>query len=106
MVFDLCARKGGGVIVLLWLLFGLASGTVAHYKGHSFIGWLLLGVVFGPFALVVIACMPSNVQEPVAIDDSVEEGPERVCPFCRSWIPCSAFNLSFLPVGGHAGGRS
>ncbi len=77
------------MIVFLWLLFGLASATIAYYKGHSFIGWLLLGVLFGPFAVVVIAFIPANHPEPV-VQAEVEEGMERVCPRCRSWIPCAA----------------
>jgi hypothetical protein len=76
--------------VLFGVLFGVSSGTIAQAKGHGFLGWLFLGFIFGPFALVVVACMPSIEPVPVVLWDSVEEGEERICPYCRSWIPCAA----------------
>lgn len=37
------------------LLFGLTSGTIAAgFKNRSFFWWFLLGLIFGPFALLVI----------------------------------------------------
>jgi hypothetical protein len=42
-------------IVLLWLLFAIFSGALASSKNRTFIGWFLIGLLFGPFGLLVAA---------------------------------------------------
>jgi hypothetical protein len=74
------------LLVILIVEFGLASGTIAHFKGYRFGGWFWLGALFGPFALIVIASLPLNRLIPL----EVEEGPAQVCRHCRSWIPYAA----------------
>lgn len=54
----------GIVIVLLawlisWLAFAVFTGWIATQKGRSGCGWFLLGAIFGIFALIGIAIVPS-----------------------------------------------
>jgi len=48
--------------MLVWVLFGLICGWIAFSKDRSTGLWLLLGFVFGVFALVVIALLPDRKQ--------------------------------------------
>ena len=45
-------------IVLIWFLFGLVAAIIANSKGRGVFGWFVLGILLGPFALV-IAFLPS-----------------------------------------------
>lgn len=40
-------------IAILWALFAFFSGAIASAKKRSFFGWFLLGLLFGPFGLLV-----------------------------------------------------
>lgn len=67
---------------VFWLLCGVASAVIASDKGRSGVAWFFLGVLFGPFALVVAACL-SRIGPPA------KEGPApgtRPCPHCRERI--------------------
>ena len=39
-------------VLLIWLACGILSAVVAESKGRSGLGWFLLGLVFGVFALL------------------------------------------------------
>lgn len=58
-------------LVLIWCLFGIVAAVIANTKGRSGCGWFLLGMLFGPFALV-IALLPSMAQ--------------RECPYCAERV--------------------
>jgi hypothetical protein len=70
--------------VIIWLLFGVASALVAHAKGRSAIGWLLVGFLLGPIAFIMVL-----IRQP----DRSEQGVKlpiitltRTCPFCAEEI--------------------
>lgn len=45
-------------LALIWIMFGVTAAVIATSKGRSFIGWLILGLLFGIFALVAVCAMP------------------------------------------------
>lgn len=47
------------LLVLIWIACAVACASIASAKGHSGCLWGLLGLVFGFFALLVIAVMPA-----------------------------------------------
>ncbi len=47
-------------MLILWLLFGIVCAMISTSKGRSGCGWFLLGVLIGPFAIVV-AVLPSKI---------------------------------------------
>ena len=72
-------------IVLLWFLFGIFSAVIASGKNRSGFGWFFVGLVFGPFGLVV-AFLPANEEDPLTgIAYSV-----TTCPFCAEEIKYAA----------------
>jgi hypothetical protein len=69
------------IIVLVWFMIGAATGFIAGGKGRSDIGWFVLGILFGPFSLIVVACLPAV---------KPEETDARPCPFCAEPIKMAA----------------
>jgi predicted RNA-binding Zn-ribbon protein involved in translation (DUF1610 family) len=80
--------------ILSWLLFGVVSAVVAKKKGRSGCAWFALGVLLGPFGLILaFAATPQQGKfdaappEPVALKKCSSCGeplqPEAVrCPSC------------------------
>lgn len=50
-------------LVFIWLAFAVVCAIVASNKGRSAFGWLILGAIFGVFALIVLAFL-SNLKAP------------------------------------------
>ena len=42
------------VVILFWLVCAGFAAALAHSRGRSALGWFVLGVFFGPFALLVV----------------------------------------------------
>lgn len=50
------------MFIFIWLAFGVITALAAQARGRSFIGWLLLGCIFGVFALIAVLVM-ENIKE-------------------------------------------
>lgn len=72
--------------VLIWCLFGFVAAIIASTKGRSGCGWFLLGILLGPFALV-IAFLPSLAQKEIQIaQQQGEAGDFKKCPYCAEVV--------------------
>jgi hypothetical protein len=75
--------------ILVAILFGVVSGLLARSKGRSVLGWFLVGLIIGPFALIV-AVMPPTAQEGRFIECpaccEVIQSEARVCRHCGSQV--------------------
>jgi len=72
--------------IIIWLLFGIASAIAASSKGRSGCGWFILGVLLGPFGLILVLLMP-NLKEQERIQKQEAEQSHRVpCPYCAELI--------------------
>lgn len=49
---DYVRRVAGHLAPGAFVLLGLLGALIAHGKGRSLLGWLALGLLFGPFTLV------------------------------------------------------
>lgn len=65
--------------LLLSGVFGTVTAIAAHSRGRNSLLWLVLGMVIGPFALVV-ALLPSVARERVTM----------ACPHCAEVVPWAA----------------
>lgn len=45
--------------VFIWIFLGILCSIIAGRKNRSVGAWLVLGILFGIFALIIIACLPS-----------------------------------------------
>ena len=70
------------VFAFLWIGLGVTSSVIAAAYGRDFILWLVLGVLFGLFALVLVIALPKP--EAVASASAGKAG-DRQCPECHKW---------------------
>lgn len=80
------------MLVILWILCGVAAAFVASAKGRSGFGWFLLGLLFGPIALLAAAVTsPDRAsrerRETLAL---LQSGKGRPCPACAEVIRAEA----------------
>jgi hypothetical protein len=52
------------VMVMVWVISAIICCTVADSKGHSSLGWLMLGFLFGPLAVLIIVAIPGQTPTP------------------------------------------
>lgn len=46
--------------IIGWILFGVAAFVLAKGKGRNLVLWTVLGLIIGPFALLILAFMPTT----------------------------------------------
>lgn len=81
-------KRGSMEILIFWFAFAVLSAIVASSKGRSGFGWLLLGCIFGVFALIAVALMPSLKQVTPNYASGVAPTPDTHvrCPDCREFV--------------------
>ena len=73
------------VYILIALIFGAVSASIAYDKGRNSVGWFLTGLMIGPFSLVVLA-MPSRPRQgrlaecPACLEVVRDEA--SICRYC------------------------
>lgn len=82
-----------GAGLLVWLLFAFFSSALARARGRSSIGWGLLGLLFGPFGLLV-GLFPVN-QSALDARERGEELPDPVAKILF-WMMVSAAIAAFV----------
>lgn len=46
--------------LIIWVLFGVASAVLAKDKGRSRPLWFILGLLIGPFAILIQVFLPTT----------------------------------------------
>lgn len=72
------------VLLIIWLVFGLASMLVMQNKGRSGCGGFALGFLLGPFGLIIALVMSTDHRE--VEKQSLQTGDMRKCPHCAELI--------------------
>ena len=47
-------------LLFIWVIFGAAAASIAKSKGRNVLVWALLGLVIGPFAVLIAALMKTT----------------------------------------------
>ena len=86
-------------LIFVWLICGVGSAVVASSKGRSGCGWLILGLLLGPFGLLISAAMSNQKQQRVleAMQAAQQRDNEsrRLCPVCAESIQRAAIKCRF-----------
>jgi hypothetical protein len=89
--------------LIIFFCFGMLAGLVAAAKQRSICGWFLLGLIIGPFALVVLLLPRLGPELPLS-------DPARRCPECAELIQpqarkCRWCGSSLAPLNAPGPGR-
>lgn len=89
------------VSLFIWFCCALVCEAIAKSKGRSGLLWAVGGLLFGPFAILVIAILPKD-QEAIDWRD-ISRGKKRKCPFCaetvsREAVICKHCRTDLSPV--------
>jgi hypothetical protein len=74
--------------LVLWLICGFISGVITQNRGHGMVLGCLVGVLLGPFGIILALVMKPNT---VGIEaQQIHSGHQKKCPFCAEMIKVDA----------------
>lgn len=84
-------------LLILWLASAIVSAIIASNKRRSAIGWFVLGLIFGIFAVAVIAVLRPLTPSEAAIANHGPRAvlPEKTCPQCAETVKAAAHVCRF-----------
>lgn len=74
------------LLIVIWLGCAIGCGAIASAKGRSGIGWGLIGLIFGVFALIIVACLPRATSYLDTQQGRLESGAAKKCPECAELV--------------------
>jgi RNA polymerase subunit RPABC4/transcription elongation factor Spt4 len=79
-------------LLLLWFLFGVVCLIIAGSRNRDPLGWFVLGIFLGPFALILILALPAIEKPTKATIQKQATTPEttKQCPYCAETIQKAA----------------
>ena len=80
-------------MLIIWLLFGIVCAVIASNKGRNGFGWFLIGVLLGPFGLILALVVGKNVE---AVEKaSLSSGEVKKCPHCAELVKREAVKCRY-----------
>lgn len=84
------------MILVVWLVSALVTPVIASSKGRSSLGWLILGILFGPIALLFVAVAGRDQRREQRA--GLQSGKLRACPACAEPIKSEAVRCKHCSV--------
>jgi len=81
------------IFVLIWLVCGIVAGVLAEQKGRSGCGWVVLGLLFGPLAILVVVVASPNEQKRERA--GLQSRQLRRCPACAEVVQSAAIKCRY-----------
>jgi hypothetical protein len=84
--------------IAIWLICAVICAAAASARGLNGCLWSVLGFLLGPLGVLMALLWPTpqkvitvvQHRSPIALQGETEPGEQKLCPFCRSWIPAAA----------------
>jgi len=77
-------------VVFMWWLCGMVAALIASHHRHQSLGWVLLRVLGGPWALGVVLLPSREGRARAAARAQIVAGEVRTCPSCATTIRVDA----------------
>lgn len=89
-------------LLIAWAFCGLIAGVIASNKGRPGAGWLLLGILLGPFGILLALVVPADRRQLDA--EALASGAMRKCSMCaelvrREALRCRYCGAELAPLG-------
>jgi hypothetical protein len=81
------------VLLIIWVLCGVAGGMILSNKGRSGCGGFALGFLLGPIGLVIALVMQTDHKE--LESRTLSTGDMRKCPSCAELVRAEAQKCRF-----------
>lgn len=81
------------ILLIIWILCGVAGGMILSNKGRSGCGGFALGFLLGPIGLVIALVMQTDHKE--LEHRALQSGDTRKCPSCAELIRIEAKKCRF-----------
>jgi hypothetical protein len=81
------------ILILIWILFGIAAAMIMSNKGRSGCGGFALGFLLGPFGLIIALVLQKDHKE--LESKALTSGDMRKCPQCAELIRREARKCRF-----------
>ena len=72
------------ILIIIWLLFGVAAAAIMGNKGRSGCGGFALGFLLGPIGIVIALLMGRDHKQ--IAKQALQSGSMRKCPQCAELI--------------------
>lgn len=72
--------------IIIWVFCGIIAGMIAENRGRNGCGWVILGLLIGPFSFIVAALPSAEEGEKTKAKETGSSKNYKKCPFCAEVI--------------------